>query len=73
MKPGSESRCGTRLFELGLGEVALACTAASAKSDQALIGRLLAEHGRDGFAPAWLESRGVAWAVNLLPLVRDQG
>ena len=45
-----QSRRGNRLFELGLGAVALAFTAASSKSDQAAIERLLAEHGRDGFA-----------------------
>ena len=49
-----QSRRGNRLFELGLGEVALAFTAASSKTDQAAIERLLAEHGRDGFVPAWL-------------------
>ena len=32
-----QSRRGNRLFELGLGEVALALTAASSKSDQAAI------------------------------------
>ncbi len=61
-----QSRRGNRLFELGLGEVALAFTAASSKSDQALIARLLAVHGREGFARAWLQARGVAWATDLL-------
>lgn len=60
-----QSRRGNRLFELGLGEVALAFTAASSKTDQALIARLLAEHGRDGFAVAWLEARGAGWATKL--------
>jgi len=49
------------MFELGLGEVALAFAAASSKTDQAAIEQLLAEHGRDGFIPAWLQNRGVAW------------
>jgi type IV secretion system protein VirB4 len=61
-----QSRRGNRLFELGLGEIALAFTAASSKSDQALIATVLAEHGRDGFARAWLEARGVAWANDLI-------
>jgi type IV secretion system protein TrbE len=61
-----QSRRGNRLFELGLSDVALAFTAASSKSDQALIARLYAEHGGDGFARAWLEHRGVPWAANLL-------
>ena len=44
-----QSRRGNRLFELGLGEVALAFTAASSKSDQAAIADVLAEHGRERF------------------------
>jgi type IV secretion system protein VirB4 len=62
-----QSRRGNRLFELGLGEVALALTAASSKTDQAAIGNLLAEHGRDGFLPAWMRHRGAGWAANLIP------
>ncbi|MFB9266600.1 conjugal transfer protein TrbE [Bradyrhizobium erythrophlei] len=62
-----QSRRGNRMFELGLGEVALALTAASSKSDQAAIDRLLAEHGREGFVPAWLQHRGVDWAADLIP------
>ncbi len=48
-----QSRRGNRLFALGLGEIALAFTAASSKSDHAAIDAVLAEHGRDGFAAAW--------------------
>ena len=62
-----QSRRGNRLFELGLGEVALALTAASSKSDQALIERILAEHGREGFLAGWLPARGAAWAAGLIP------
>ena len=62
-----QSRRGNRLFELGLNEVALALCAASAKSDHALIERLLAEHGREGFLDAWLRARDVAWAADLIP------
>ncbi|MBK3665027.1 conjugal transfer protein TrbE [Bradyrhizobium diazoefficiens] len=62
-----QSRRGNRMFELGLGEVALAFTAASSKTDQAAIEQLLAEHGRQGFVPAWLQHRGVAWATDLIP------
>ena len=47
-----QSRRGNRLFELGLGEVALAFSAASSKSDQLRIAELVAAHGRDGFAAA---------------------
>ncbi len=62
-----QSRRGNRLFELGLGEVALAFTATSSKSDQALIDRLTAEHGQHGFARAWLRARKLDWATELLP------
>ena len=60
-----QSRRGNRLFELGLGEVALAFAAASSKADQALIAELFAAHGRDGFARAWLQARGAGWAADL--------
>ncbi len=62
-----QSRRGNRLFELGLGPVALALCAASSKTDQAAIARTLARHGPDGFAAAWLTHRGVPWAARLLP------
>ena len=62
-----QSRRGNRLFELGLGEVALAFTAASSKSDQAAITKLIAQHGRGAFAAAWLSHRGVGWAADLIP------
>jgi type IV secretion/conjugal transfer VirB4 family ATPase len=61
-----QSRRGNRLFELGLGEVALAFTAASSKTDQAAIADVLASHGRAGFAAGWLRRKGLDWAVELL-------
>ena len=62
-----QSRRGNRLFELGLSEVGLALCAASSKSDQTAIERIVAEHGRDGFLAAWLRLRGVDWAADLIP------
>jgi type IV secretion system protein VirB4 len=62
-----QSRRGNRLFELGLSEVGLALCAASSKSDQTLIAQIVAEHGREGFLPAWLTARDAGWAVDLLP------
>lgn len=62
-----QSRRGNRLFELGLGDVALAFTAASSKTDQQRIADLVAEHGPAGFADAWLKHRHLAWAADLLP------
>lgn len=62
-----QSRRGNRLFELALSEVALALCAASLKSDQTSIARIVAEHGRESFLTAWLRHRDVAWAVDLIP------
>jgi type IV secretion system protein TrbE len=62
-----QSRRGNRLFELGLGRVALAFTAASSKSDQADIKQILEEHGREDFVAAWLQHRGLAWAADIIP------
>ena len=61
-----QSRRGNRLFELGLGEVALAFTAASSKTDQLRIAELIAAHGAQGFADAWLRHRGAEWAADML-------
>jgi type IV secretion system protein VirB4 len=68
-----QSRRGNRLFELGLGNVALAFTAASTKSDQAAIEKILAKHGRGAFAAEWLAYRGVGWAADLIPNISEQG
>jgi type IV secretion system protein VirB4 len=62
-----QSRRGNRLFELGLSEVALALCAASSRTDQAAIARVLAEHGRENFLAAWLRHRGLNWAADLIP------
>ncbi len=67
-----QSRRGNRLFELGLGEVALAFVAASSKSDQIRIGELVDEHGRDAFAAAWLRARGAGWAADILPSAHEE-
>ena len=68
-----QSRRGNRLFELGLGEVALAFTAASSKADQLLIAQVLIDHGRDDFVRGWLEARDVGWAINFLPHISELG
>jgi type IV secretory pathway VirB4 component len=62
-----QSRRGNRLFELGLGDVALAFTAASSKSEQSAIAEIVAEHGRKGFVTAWLKHCGLAWAADIIP------
>ena len=62
-----QSRRGNRLFELGLGPVALAFCAASSKTDHTAIERALAEHGRDAFMSAWLVGHELLWAADLIP------
>ncbi|MCP3463338.1 conjugal transfer protein TrbE [Bradyrhizobium sp. CCGUVB23] len=62
-----QSRRGNRLFELGLGEVALAFVAASSKADQALIEKVLVEEGGENFVPGWLQARDIGWACDLIP------
>jgi type IV secretion/conjugal transfer VirB4 family ATPase len=62
-----QSRRGNRLFELGLGEVALAFAAASSKTDQIAIADIVETHGASAFAAQWLRHRGLEWAVALLP------
>ena len=68
-----QSRRGNRLFELGLGDVALAFSAASAKSDQAAIAEILRQNGRAGFVSAWLKHRGLAWAADIIPDLPAEG
>lgn len=61
-----QSRRGNRLFELGLGPIALALCGASSPADQQRIDHVLAEHGRDGFAASFLRSADLDWAADLL-------
>jgi type IV secretion system protein TrbE len=57
---------GNRLFELGLGPVALALCGASSPDDQRLIDRCLADGGPTGFAARFLDAKGLAWAAELV-------
>lgn len=61
-----QSARGNRLFELGLGPIALALCGASDPETQKRIDRLLAEHGTGDFAARFLEDAGLAWAADLL-------
>ncbi len=61
-----QSALGNRLFDLGLGPLALAFTAASSRTDMTAITAIHAEHGADGFAAAWARHRGLDWAADLL-------
>jgi type IV secretion system protein VirB4 len=62
-----QSRRGNRLFELGLGSVALALCASSDKTAHALIDELLRDGARPYFLEAWLYANDLAWAGDLVP------
>ena len=61
-----QSRLGNRLFDLGLGPVALAFVAASSPRDHAMIDDVLGNCWPRDFAPSWLSARGLAWAADLV-------
>jgi type IV secretion system protein VirB4 len=61
-----QSPKGSRLFDLGLGPVALAFAAAGTPKDQATLDRVLAETEGEGFAETWLHEKGLIWAADLL-------
>ncbi|MEG8220986.1 conjugal transfer protein TrbE [Sphingomonas sp. HH69] len=60
-----QSARGNRLFELGLGPVALAFCGSSDPAAQARIDAVLAKHGRSGFAAGYLRDAGLDWAADL--------
>ena len=49
-----------------MGDLALAFTAASSKTDQAAIAEVMLDHDQDRFAAAWLRRKGLDWAADLL-------
>ena len=61
-----QSRLGNRVFELGLGPVALAFVGAARPEQQREMDRLVATHGPRHFAPQWLRHCGLAWAADLI-------
>lgn len=61
-----QSRLGNRLFDLDLGPVALAFTAAASPAEQREISQILQGSDAAGFAPAWLHHRRLGWAADLL-------
>ncbi|UPT64905.1 MAG: conjugal transfer protein TrbE [Hyphomonadaceae bacterium JAD_PAG50586_4] len=60
------SRDGARLFELGLGPAALAFVGASRPEDHVLMDRVLKERGRENFAAAWLDIKGLNAAADAI-------
>ena len=67
----AQSARGNRLFELGLGPVALALCGASSPDDQKLIDRVVAEPAPAGFADAFLHAKGLDWAADALSSFPD--
>ncbi len=61
-----QSRLGCRLFDLGLGPVALAFAAASTPEDQRAIDEIEAAEAAGDFAAVWLTRRGLDWAARLI-------
>lgn len=61
-----QSARGNRLFELGLGPIALGLCGASDPVAQNRIDAILAEHGPDNFAAKFLAGAGLMWAADLL-------
>ncbi len=66
-----QSARGNRLFELGLGPIALALCGASDPATQTRIDAILAEHGADDFAARFLADAGFDWAAELLAQFPD--
>ena len=61
-----QSRAGNRLFELGLGPIALAFVAASSPDDQRTIEAVLARSEPHQFGKRYLAERNLHWAANLI-------
>ena len=60
-----QSARGNRLFELGLGPIALALCGASDPATQARIDAILTEHGTEAFAANFLDDAALGWAADL--------
>jgi type IV secretion/conjugal transfer VirB4 family ATPase len=61
-----QSARGNRMFELGLGPIALALCGASDPASQRRIDALVAEQGTEGFAARFLSGASLDWAARLL-------
>lgn len=62
---------GSRLFELALGPLALAYSAASSKEDQRMVRQILAEKGKEGFNDEWLKYKNLPQALNVYHELSD--
>ncbi|EKF42317.1 conjugal transfer ATPase TrbE [Nitratireductor indicus C115] len=66
-----QSRRGNRLFELGLGDVALSLCGASDKAAHAAMNELIEAGEQPRFLEAWLTARGLGWAADLVPVLTN--
>ena len=62
-----QSRLGNRVFDLGLGPVALAFAGAAKPEDQRAMDAVSASAPPADFASEWLRHRGLDWAADLIP------
>ena len=61
-----QSPLGARVFDLGIGPIALSICGASSPEDQALLDRVTAETAPEDFAECWLHEKSLPWAADLL-------
>ena len=61
-----QSARGNRLFELGLGPIALNLCGASSPADLKLADETAANHPKRRFASEFLRAKGLGWAAELL-------
>jgi type IV secretory pathway VirB4 component len=64
---------GKRLCSLPLSPLELAVLARNTEADHDLMDKILAEHGRAGFAAAWLRAQGFPEAADRVAARREEG
>mgnify|MGYP001411884457 FL=1 len=62
-----QSPVGNRIFDLRLGDIALAFCGASTPRDHRLIDKIIADASDESFARKMLAAKGLDWAAALLP------
>jgi type IV secretion system protein VirB4 len=68
-----QSARGNRLFELGIGPVAMALAATADPTSQKRIDAILADPGDTPFVECWLREAGLGWAADLAAEFESQG
>ena len=67
-----QSPMGNRLFELGLGPLALSIVAASSPKDQKQITKILSHYPRSEFAAHLLRAKSMDWAADLVTQAKEE-